>query len=65
MMFEDIRLNNNIFWEVKENHLQKLRTLNINVNWEFDHCIGMGTLVSMNFLFILSGDNGITSKKLT
>lgn len=62
MISKEISLNNNLFWEIKANHLQKLWTLNIKVNWAFGHCIGIWTLVSMNFIFILMGDNAITYK---
>jgi len=62
MMSKEFSLNNNLFWQIKENHLQKLWTVNIKVNWAFGHCIGMGTLISMNFIFLLCGDNGITYK---
>ena len=63
MSCKEISLNNNLVLEIKANHLQKLWTVNVNVNWLFGHYIRMGSLASMNLFFILWGPNGKKYKK--
>ena len=65
MRCKEISLNNNLVLEIKANHLQKLWTVNVNVNWLFGHYIRMGSLASMNLFFILWGPNGKKYKKTT